>query len=140
MTQEVGGFDWAHGLSALIGAIFGVGSTIGTLVYRAGGREPTLRADFHKTVVEAEKRLEEKVDAAEARAEEKMTSAAHQFAETLRGLRQKINDVEHGAIAKEDFHRFRQEDLQAAERRRQENREDFARLERKIDEILGRKQ
>lgn len=100
--QETGGFDWLHVLTGLIGALFGGFSGMIAGVWRVARIEPTIRGDFERAV-----------DTAEKRVEAKMTGATDHFDETLRGLREKINQVELGSerrfLLKDDFNDFREE-------------------------------
>lgn len=94
--------EWAHVIlaasSALIGAAIGlVGGS-----YRVGKIEAGLEMSIKDGITASERKFEEKVD-----------RATEQFDETLKGLRQKINDVELDAyklfVAKPDFEDFRKE-------------------------------
>lgn len=100
--QETGAFDWLHAVTGLIGAFFGAAAGLITGVWRVARIEPAIRSDFEKGVDAAEKRVESKMDA-----------TAQHFDETLKGLRQKINDVELSAerrfLLKDDFNDFREE-------------------------------
>lgn len=94
--------EWAHAVVAVLGAVAGAASGIFAGGWRLGRIESRLKLSFQQAITDSEKRLEAKVD------EER-----HAFDETLRALRQKINDVEMGAekrfLQKEDFAEFRQE-------------------------------
>jgi hypothetical protein len=134
--QETGGFDWLHGLTGIGGGAIG---TLMTWIWRAARIEPKIRADFQSDIKTAEEHLEAKIEDAERRGEVKVEEMIGQFRESFTGMRRKIDDVEKGSLLKDDFHRYRQEDRLAAEERRKENREDFRRLEAKIDQILGQR-
>lgn len=109
--------EWAHALAAIIGALFGAAGSIFTGGFRLGKIESRLKLHFNEAVSESEKRIEAKVG-----------EAQHSFDETLKGLRQKINDVEletvRGFVAKGDFDDFRAE-----------YREDMRDLKKSISEI-----
>lgn len=94
--------EWGHAFAAIVGALFGAISSIFTGGWRLGRIEPRLKLHFEQAISESEKRIEEKVD-----------QARDAFDETLKGLRQKINDVELNSekrfLPKEEFNDFRQE-------------------------------
>ena len=97
-----GGFDWAHALSAFGGAIVGALLTIAGWLYRAGGKEPTMRLDFQRSLDEAEKRVETKV--------EDMTGHFHEYFEGIRRQQDEIKlSVERDFVRKDDFREFREE-------------------------------
>jgi hypothetical protein len=134
MQPQDTGFDLGHWLSAFGGAIIGGVSSIFGLIYWAGGRDPKLKADFQRSLTDAEERVKDKIDEVERRAENKMTSVAGDFDETLKGLRQKINDVEleteRSFLKKDEFGEFRNE-----------YRQDMQRIFNKLDSLPnGRRQ
>lgn len=94
--------EWAHAIAAMVGAGLGVVSGIFTAGWRAGRIEARLKLSFQEAISVSEKRIEDKVD-----------QATSSFDETLKGLRQKINDVELDAekrfLLKGDFNDFREE-------------------------------
>lgn len=96
------GLEWAHALAAIIGAVFGMVGSIFTGGWRLGRIESRLKLHFQEAINESEKRIEEKV-----------SRTSEQFGETLKGIRQKINDVELDSerrfVAKDDFDDFRKE-------------------------------
>ena len=127
-----GGFDWwGHVVSGLGGGLTAIGAVLGW-VYRSGAKEPALKAELQHSLTQAETRIETKVD-----------DMADHFREAFDGIRRQIDD--HRLNSAEnfvrwvDFNRIRQEDREAAEERRKENRQAFDRLERKIDQILGQR-
>lgn len=127
-----GGLDWGHLLSGLAGGVLtAIGQALGW-IYKAGGKEPALKAQLEYSLNEAKIEVENKVD-----------EMAGHFRESFEGIRRQID--EHRLHAAEnfvrwaDFNRLRQEDREAAEERRKESRAAFDRLERKIDQILGQK-
>lgn len=99
---------------------------LGLGLWRGGRRsamdEQKVREEFNAAVAGLERRIEEKLD-----------RSAGQFDETLKGLRQKINDVELDAVrtfvAKPDFDEFRKE-----------YRRDQDRVDQKLDRLLGKRQ
>lgn len=111
--------EWAHAVAAIIGACFGVASSLFTGGWRFGRIEGRLKLHVQETMIDSEKRLEAKLDTA--------TSA---FDETLRALRQKINDVELNSerryLLKDEFSDFRTE-----------YRQDMARIFSKLDSLPG---
>ena len=88
-------------------------------IWRMARFEPELRRDITQEIAEATHDLAEKID----------NETGH-FDETLRGLRQKINEVElhieRKFVGKEDFNSFREE-----------WREDMRELKKNIGTILG---
>lgn len=94
--------EWAHLIIGLLGVIGGAAGGIFAGGWRLGRIESRLKLSFQNSISDCEKRFEEKVDQATAA-----------FDETLKGLRQKINDVELDAVknfvAKRDFGEFREE-------------------------------
>jgi hypothetical protein len=94
--------EWAHvvigGVSAAVGAAGGLIAG----VWRVAHIEQDLRKEFSQDIAEATHELGMK-----------LTDLAGQFDETLKGLRQKINDVEldgvKNFVAKPDFDDFRKE-------------------------------
>lgn len=126
-----GGFDWAHAISGLGGAILGVLAGIAGHLYKAGGKEPTIRMDISSDITAAERRIEANMSAAEQRGESRIETIVNQFHDTFQALRQKINDVELDAVrnfvSKGDFEDFRKE-----------YRDDKSRMFEKLDDLLGR--
>ena len=90
--------QWMHAAAGILGALCGAIGGIFVGGYRVGKIEGKLTL----SIAESEKRIEDKVDIATAA-----------FDETLKGLRQKINDVEKDALLrylpKEEFNDFRGE-------------------------------
>lgn len=129
---EGSGFDWMHAASALGGAVFGALSAIGTFLYRAGGVEPTLRADFQKSIDAAEKRVEEKVDG--------MTGHFHEYFDGIRRQQDEIRlGMERDFVRKSDIKELRDEIRGNLREFREENRSDMGELKRNISKILGEK-
>jgi hypothetical protein len=93
-------FEWLHAVVA--GALVGAASGIFAGGWRLGRIEGRLKLNFQEAIAVSEKRIEEKVD-----------EARKSFDETLKGLRQKINDVELDSerrfLPKDDFNDFRDE-------------------------------
>ena len=92
------GADWANVIVAALGIAFGgVGG-----IFTGGLRLGRIEGRLQMQISESEKRIEEKVEL-----------ARQSFDETLKGLRQKINDVELNSersfVAKGDFDDFRKE-------------------------------
>jgi hypothetical protein len=96
------GLEWLHAITAALGALFGVVAGIFSGGWRLGRIEGRLKLHFQEAIDVREKRIEEKLD-----------EARGSFDETLKGLRQKINDVELHAerrfLPKDDFNDFREE-------------------------------
>ena len=111
------GLEWAHAAAAIIGAMFGAAASIFTGGWRLGRIESRLKLHFQEAINESEKRIEEKVE-----------RAGSNFDETLKGLRQKINDVELDTerrfLLKDSFDDFREE-----------YREDIRRIFDKLDHL-----
>lgn len=90
--------EWAHALAALIGAfVAAVGG-----IFASGWRLGRMEERFKREITSSESRLEVRI-----------REAHMPFDETLKGLRQKINDVELDAekrfLLKDDFNDFRDE-------------------------------
>lgn len=150
-SPESNGFDWMHAISGLGGGVLG---TCLTWFWRMARIEPQIRADIRakhdatrlemgqiETRVEAkiaeqERRGEARLDEHERRSEERQEMMIGHFHEAFSGIRQKINDVEKEALSREDFQTFRQEERADRERARAESRDDFKRLEDKVDAVL----
>lgn len=115
--------EWAHALAAVVGAAAGACSAIFMSGWRLGKIEGRLNLNFNTSIAASEKRIEDKVE-----------QARMAFDETLKGLRQKINDVEleteRTFLPKGDFDDFRKE-----------WREDIRDIKTRIDNIpTSRKQ
>lgn len=95
-------FDWAHLIVGLIGSLCGAAGGIFVGGWRLGRIEGKLKLHFQQEMSKCEQRIEEKLQ-----------RAVEPFGETLRGIRQKINDVELDSerryLAKDEFGEFRQE-------------------------------
>ena len=111
--------DWLHLIYVVIGGLVGGISGLFAGIWRMARFEPELRRDITQEIAEATHDLAEKID----------NETGH-FDETLRGLRQKINEVElhieRKFVGKEDFNSFREE-----------WREDMRELKKNIGTILG---
>lgn len=94
--------EWAQPAIAIIGAICGAATGIFMGGRRVGKIESGLSLNFKQAINESKKEIEDKVE-----------QARKSFDETLKGLRQKINDVEldtaRGFVSKGDFADFREE-------------------------------
>lgn len=128
MQPQDSGFDWMHALSGAAGAVFGAVSAVLTWVIKAARMEPTIRAEIAASEVRIRQEVDDKVDA----------EISH-FRTTLTTLRDKIMQVEHDAMSKEDFKEFCRQHREDFQQARQETREDFAELKRNIAEIGSRK-
>lgn len=133
-------WDWAHAVTATIGAAVGAATSIFTAGLRKGrseGRsEEQVKSHVEQSISAAEKRLEMKVD-----------EARRAFDETLRGLREQINkvdkrmsdselDAERRFLPREDFTDFVKEYRED----RKEQRDDMKRLLDKLDHPSARRQ
>jgi hypothetical protein len=131
--QDAGGsFEWGHVMSAFGGGIItAMGAAIGW-IYNAGGKRPSLKIEFQKSLSEAEERIEAKIDIAEKNAESKVDDMAEKFQESFNGIRRQIDDnrlhTSENYVRKEDFREFRDE-----------YREDMRDLKSNIAKILGDK-
>jgi hypothetical protein len=94
--------EWVHVIIGGLSAIGGAGAGLIAGVWRVARIEGRLKLSFQTSIRECEQRFEDKVD-----------QVTQSFDETLKGLRQKINDVEleteRGFVAKGDFDDFRKE-------------------------------
>lgn len=94
--------EWAHVIFAGAGAIVGAVGGLIAGVWKVAHVEQEIRKDCSQEIAEAAHELGGK-----------LSDIASQFDETLKGLRQKINDVElemvKGFVAKGDFDDFRAE-------------------------------
>lgn len=132
MQGEGGPFDWLHAASGLGGAVIGAIGSIGAFLYRAGGREPALRADFQKRVNDAEQRVEEKIEG--------MTGHFHEYFEGIRRQQDDIKlSMERDFVRKHDLKELREELRGDLREFRDENRDDMSELKRNISKILGEK-
>lgn len=105
--------EQVHLIIAVIAAsVAAVGGLIGG-VWRVSRIEQGIRDDFKKDIADVENEARDRVIAAEARCAADIKAAGGIFDETLKGLRQKINDVElemvRGFVSKPDFDEFRKE-------------------------------
>lgn len=95
-------FEWAHVIIGAVSAVFGATGGLIAGVWRVAHIEQDLRKDFSQELAEAVHELGLKIE-----------NSGDQFDETLKGLRQKINDVEldsvRNYVAKPDFDDFRKE-------------------------------
>ncbi len=135
MAADGSGVDWAHAATGLGGGAVG---TFLTWVWRVARIEPKIALK----IKEAEERLEAKIDdsaaGVKADADEKIRDMTGHFQETLSGMRRQMDDIGKGSLPRGEFETFRKEAREDAEIARRENREDFAKLEAKIDQILAR--
>jgi hypothetical protein len=94
--------EWAHVIIGAVSAIAGGAAGLIAGVWRVARIEGSLKLQFRKDLEMSERRIETKVD-----------EARGSFDETLKGLRQKINDVELDTerrfLPKESFDDFREE-------------------------------
>jgi sensor domain CHASE-containing protein len=128
MQPQDSGFDWMHALSGALGAVIGAVSTVLTWVIKAARMEPTIRAEIAASEARVRQEVDDKIDA----------EIGH-FRTTFTTLREKIVQVEHSAMTKEDFKEFLRQHREDFQQARQETREDFAELKRNIAEIGARK-
>lgn len=143
MQEAGGGFDWQHALAAVAGSIIGGIASFAAVIYRAGGKEPTIRADFQRYLNEAEHRVDDRIDAAEKRVEAKVEDMTGHFHEYFEGIRRQQDDmrlaVERDFVRKSDLKELREEMRGDLREFRDENRDDFTELKRNISKILGDK-
>jgi hypothetical protein len=94
--------DWMHAAIGGAGVVIGAITSIFTAGWRLGRIESRMKLNFQEAIAMSEKRIEDRVEAARG-----------SFDETLKGLRQKINDVELNSerrfLPKEEFNDFREE-------------------------------
>lgn len=114
--------EWAHFIAGLVGALGGAAGGIFAGGWRLGRVVEGLKLAFKKDIDDSKEEIEEKLE-----------QARTGFDETLKGLRQKINDVELDAerrfLQKDEFNDFRQE-----------YRQDMQRIFDKLDSIpVGRR-
>jgi hypothetical protein len=99
---EANGIDWTHILYIIVGAALGGISGLFAGIWRMARFEPELRREITQEIAEATNEFEHRIE----------NETGH-FDETLRGLREKINDVElhieRKFVGKEDFNSFREE-------------------------------
>lgn len=109
--------EWMHLAMAAGGVVVGAISGLVAGVWRVAQIEHEVREDVRNDIAEAVRDMADRIK-----------ESADQFDETLKGLRQKINDVELGSlklfVAKPDFDDFRKE-----------YREDMRDLKQSIGEI-----
>ena len=123
--------EWIH--IALIVAGWMVGAAVGVVTgtWKLASTVAKIEKEIRRDFSDREARLYEKIAGAIADREEKLNALASQFDETLRGLRQKINDVELNTtryfVAKGEFDDFRAE-----------YREDMRDLKQSLSEISRR--
>lgn len=112
------GFSWLHGISSLgsgaVGALL-------TWVWRAARIEPQMKLD----IAAAEKRVGIEIQEAERRSEEKVEEMVNHFQEAFNGIRRQIDELAKDSLPREEFNTSRKE-----------NREDFGRLDTKLDRLL----
>ena len=131
--QDAGtGFDWGHALSAIGGGLITAGGALIGWIYKAGGKDLTLKADFHQSLEEAESRVETKIEAVDQRVETKLEELIKHFTDTFAALREQSNlhrlEIEKDFLRKNEFGRWREED-----------REDKRRIFEKLDNLLSKK-
>jgi len=111
--------EWIHFIIGVASALGGAGAGLIAGIWRVAHIELDLRKDFSQDIAEATHELGEQ-----------LKELSSHFDETLRGLRQKINDVEletrKNFVAKSDFDDFRRE-----------YRQDMRDLKTNVAEILG---
>lgn len=109
--------EWVHVVIALAGVVFGAISGLIAGVWRVARIDQEVRNDLNKRVADAVHEMNQKVEL-----------ITDQFDETLKGLRQKINDVELAThkyfVSKPEFEDFRKE-----------YREDMRELKQGISEV-----
>jgi hypothetical protein len=109
--------EWAHVIIGVLSAVAGGGAGLIAGVWRVARIQGRLELSFQTSIAECERRFEDKVDL-----------ARKAFDETLKGIRQKINDVElnteRNFVGQDDFSEFRVE-----------YRKDIERIFDKLDRI-----
>lgn len=116
--------EWAHVIFAGAGVAIGGVTGLVAGVWRVAHIEQDIRKDFTQEIAEATHELGLKID-----------EATDRFDETLKGLRQKINDVELGT--ERNFRNF--VDKKDFDNLRDEWREDMRDLKNNISEMLKAK-
>lgn len=127
MASPSEGIEWLHGVVAGVAAILGAaGGFIGG-VWRVARIEPSLKLKMQHDLGSMENDMREQITLAEHLIVGKIEEAASNFDETLKALRQKINDVElemvRGYVSRPYFDEFRRE-----------YREDMRMIMTKLDE------
>lgn len=129
MQPQDSGLDWLHTTITAIGVVAGgiLGAFSG--VWRAARIEPNMRRDITQEIAEAKHEFKQELD-----------SSTDVFDETLKGLRQKINDVELETakefkkyVDRDDFKEF----LTEYRSDRADQRADFRDLKENVSRILG---
>ncbi len=100
--QDTSWFDWFHVLAAAIGGLFSAVILSARGVWKLSRIEKDIRKDFSQEVAEAVHEFREQHE-----------DLAVKFEETLKAMRQKVNDVEldlqKNFVSKANFAEFRQE-------------------------------
>ena len=105
--------EWVHIFLIIAGWIVGaaVGLVAGT--WKLASTVAKIESNIRKDFSEREAKLYERIAGAIAEREARLGDLADQFDETLKGLRQKINDVELSTVknfvARDEFDDFRSE-------------------------------
>lgn len=125
-------FDWTHAIFTAIGAAIGAITGLVGGTWRVARIEPAIRLELQQDMAIVENDVRNKIDTAEAKLEAKIDEAMHMFGETVSGIREKVNEVERDMIR--DFVQ-----KEYFEQIRRENREDFGRMDEKLDKLLARR-
>src|SRR6266852_4258852 len=132
MQPQEAGFDWWHPVSGALGAIIGAASTLLPWIIGAARTKTKIAA----YLAASEKALGEKIDAVERRNDMTIETEIGHFRETLVALRQQINDADRNSVSRVDFANFRTEYHEDHRTLREETREDMARLQHNIAEMI----
>lgn len=94
--------EWAHVIIGVVSAIGGAGAGLVVGVWKVAHIEQSIRLDYARDLADVVQDMKKE-----------MSEMSDPFDETLKALRQKINDVEleshRGFVAKGDFDDFRKE-------------------------------
>lgn len=126
------GFDWVHAVIASASSVIGAAAGLMAGTWRMARIEPVLRLEIQRDIAGMENDLRDEIAAGERRVADRILESAQLFDETLKALRQKINDVEigvvRGFVSTPNY-----------EALRREHREDMQRILDRLDDIPRKK-
>lgn len=125
-------FDWVHAVIASASSVIGAAAGLMAGTWRMARIEPVLRLEIQRDIASMENDMRDEIGAGERRIAARILESANLFDETLRALRQKINDVEmemvRGYVSIPNF-----------EVLRREHREDMQRILDRLDDLPRKK-